>query len=99
MAAHEDNSRLGPIADRLSERLADGEGQHPATEHVAEVVEAKGAEVSDAPIQDFVPLITDRKARDELRAEASIPAGQTIPQDPGPPHEGGEGAGTRPRNC
>jgi len=67
MAAHEDNSRLGPVADRLSERLADGEGQHPATEHVAEVVEAKGAEVSDAPIQ--VLRAADHRAQGPRRTE------------------------------
>ena len=36
-------------------------------EPVEEVVAEKAAELDDAPLQEFVPLLVENKARDELR--------------------------------
>jgi hypothetical protein len=63
------DTRIQSVADRLSQDLVDESG-HPAdAAHVADVVMAKAEPLEDAPLQEFVPLLVEHEAAQELRAE------------------------------
>ena len=59
-------SHLDAIAEDLSSRLVDEEGRSPSPDDVKQAVEDKARALSDAPVQDFVPLLAEHAARDEL---------------------------------
>ena len=59
-------SRLDAIAEDLSSRLVDDQGKPPSPDEVKQAVEDKARELADAPVQDFVPLLAEHAARDEL---------------------------------
>ena len=61
------DQRVELVEHRLSEDLVDEHGQAAPADVVAEVVEEKATALSDAPVQDFVPLLVEHQARDELR--------------------------------
>ena len=66
-------SRLDAIAEDLSSRLVDEQGNAPSPEEVKRAVEDKARELSDAPVQDFVPLLAEHAARDELLEQGVHP--------------------------
>jgi hypothetical protein len=81
--------RIDGLAERLSEELVDAAGKPADGAHVAEVVQHAAERLADAPIQDFVPLLVENEARDELRHEGLH---RTLPDDPtGPLHDPEEG--------
>jgi hypothetical protein len=57
---------MSTITERISAGLVDETGSHPDVDTVRPVVEEVAAQVAEAPIQDFVPLITEHRARDVL---------------------------------
>lgn len=59
--------RTETIVDRLRERFIDSEGQPPARETVAGVVEQTAQQLGDANVQDFVPLLIENQASERLR--------------------------------
>jgi hypothetical protein len=60
------DERVTAISRRIRAGLVDDHGRHPEVEEVRQVVEETAAELADAPIQDFVPLLTEHQARDAL---------------------------------
>jgi hypothetical protein len=59
--------RVETVKARLQDELVDEHG-HPAEPgDVEEVVDAKAQALADAPVQEFVPLLIEHQARDELR--------------------------------
>jgi hypothetical protein len=67
------DDQLDGVSRLLANRLEDEEGNQADPAEVAEVVRAKAHELEDARITEFVPLLTERKARDELRARGLHP--------------------------
>jgi hypothetical protein len=62
------DQRVYSVKQRLHDELVDANG-HPADPNdVDRVVDAKAESLADAPVQEFVPLLIERQARDELRA-------------------------------
>ena len=64
-----DDSRVEILKRRLREDLIDDQGQPPDPDDVARVVDAKAESLADAPVQEFVPLLVEHQARDELRQQ------------------------------
>jgi len=71
---HDIHNRLDDVARLLARRLEDEEGNRADPAEVEEVVRAKAEELQDARITEFVPLLTERKATDELRERGLHPA-------------------------
>ena len=67
------NDQLDDVSRVLANRLEDEEGNLADPAEVVEVVRAKARELEDARITEFVPLLTERKARDELRTRGLHP--------------------------
>jgi hypothetical protein len=61
------------VSRLLANRLEDEQGKQADLAEVAEVVRAKAEELDHARITEFVPLLTERKARDELRSRGLHP--------------------------
>jgi hypothetical protein len=57
------------VTDKLKEKY-DGQGGPFSEEEVAAAVQAVVDELRDRPVQTFVPLIAENKARDELQERA-----------------------------
>jgi hypothetical protein len=62
-----DARRLRGIPERIGEHLIDADGNAAPSDVVAAVVEDKAARLEDAPVQEFVPLLVENRARDDLR--------------------------------
>jgi hypothetical protein len=63
------DSELGLIEEKLTRKFAGEEG--PLSDHdVEEAVRDSADELRDAPVQTFVPIITENKARNRLQGEA-----------------------------
>jgi hypothetical protein len=61
------DKRLDTLKHQLHDELVDEEGNSPETQDVDDVVTAVREHLADAPLQDFVPLLVEHEARDELR--------------------------------
>jgi hypothetical protein len=59
--------RVDAVKLRLQEDLVDEQGQPAVPDDIARVVEATADSFADAPVQEFVPLLIEHQARDELR--------------------------------
>jgi hypothetical protein len=66
--------RISDIVGRLSHDLVAADGRPPPTEHIADVVNAAASQLVDAPIQDFVPLLIENRARTVLSSEGVHPS-------------------------
>ena len=64
-----DNPLVAGVKDKLTQRYASEDGPL-SQEEVSEAVERASDELRDAPVQTFVPLITENKARNELQDRA-----------------------------
>jgi hypothetical protein len=71
--AEPEQDQLDDVSQLLANRLEDEQGNRADLAEVAEVVRAKAQELEDARITEFVPLLTERKARDALRARGLHP--------------------------
>jgi hypothetical protein len=54
------------MTERIEEHLVDADGNAASSDVVAAVVEDKAARLEDAPVEEFVPLLVENHARDEL---------------------------------
>jgi len=61
-----DERRFRGMTERIEEHLVDADGNAASSDVVAAVVEDKAARLEDAPVQEFVPLLVENQARDEL---------------------------------
>lgn len=61
------DERLRSLKRRLRDELVDDNGRPADPNHVDRVVEAKAQSLADAPVQEFLPLLIEHQARDELR--------------------------------
>jgi hypothetical protein len=61
------DQRLDTLKRRLNTELVDENGNSPDANDVDAVVVATADHLADAPIQDFVPLLVEHQALDELR--------------------------------
>jgi hypothetical protein len=79
--AHEqaERQRTEVLTARLAEELEDENGVTPDPAHVADVVRSKVDQLADAPVQDFVTLLAEHKALEDLRAEGLH---RRLPDDP-----------------
>lgn len=66
------------IAERLQERFVAEDGSHLDAPAAEPVVEDAAMRFSDAPVQDFVPLVVEHQAADELRATGRRAAGRGV---------------------
>jgi hypothetical protein len=74
--------RIDAVVERLSEELVHEDGTRAESGHVADVVHAIADELTDAPLQDFVPLLVENEARDVLHDEGLH---RELPEDLGGP--------------
>ncbi len=84
-----ENKRIDAIAGRLAEEFVTDTGDAPEPDHLDEVVGSAAERLSDAPVQDFVPLLVENAARDQLHQEGLHvePAGE----DSAPPRRDADG--------
>jgi hypothetical protein len=69
MSEHTANDkRVEVVKERLQGDLVDGDGRPPEPDEVERVVDEKADSFAEAPVQEFVPLLIEHQARDELRA-------------------------------
>ena len=61
------DQRVAVVKQRLRQDLVDELGHPVKPDDVSTVVDAKAEEFADAPVQEFVPLLIEHRARDELR--------------------------------
>jgi hypothetical protein len=64
-----ESTRINAMADRLSEEFVTETGDAAEPDHVGAVVASAAERLSDAPVQDFVPLLVENAARDQLHQE------------------------------
>ncbi len=69
MDAPKSDARIDGVKDRLSDDLVDERGNPADPSAVAKVVDEASAQFAEAPVQEFVPLLVEHSARDELRQE------------------------------
>ena len=67
--AHALEKRIDPVKDRLADDLVDDDGRPPDPEVVDRAVDEAAAPYAEAPVQEFVPLLVEHEARDELRRQ------------------------------
>ena len=77
--------RLQQLAARLEETLVDDDGQPAQPDVVEQVVAEKAANLEEAPLQEFVPLLVENQARTELRSRGL----KSNLEPERPPHEAG----------
>jgi hypothetical protein len=92
--------RVDAVKHRLHDDLVDETG-HPADPaDVDRVVDAKAESLADAPVQEFVPLLIEHQARDELRehgiATSATSRRSSAPIRATPCDDAGPSALTRP---
>ena len=75
MVPEDEPTELDQVVQRLGVRF-----QHLSPDVVARAVSDSAADLSDATVRDFVPLLVERQARDRLQAKAPAPA---TPPEPG----------------
>ena len=61
------DKRVEIVKQRLHEDLLDEDGRPAAPGDIDRVVDAKAERLAEAPVQEFVPLLIEHQARDELR--------------------------------
>ena len=94
-ASEHHDRRIDAVKDRLSSELVDQEG-HPADpDQVARAVETAGAELADAPVQEFVPLLVEHDAREELRRQQGLHRELSDVDDGAPPRRADDQDGTK----
>src|SRR5262245_56542271 len=59
--------RVDAVTRRLQDDLVDGRGLPAEPGEVERVVDEAAKSFADAPVQEFVPLLIEHQARDELR--------------------------------
>ena len=62
------DGRVNTVTQRLEGDLVDSEGRPAEPDEVERVVRAKAESLADAPLQEFLTLLIEHEARDELRA-------------------------------
>ena len=63
------DKRIEPVKERLVDDLVDDHGGPADREVVEQAVEAAAAPYAEAPVQEFVPLLVEHEARDDLRQQ------------------------------
>ena len=61
------DKRLEHVKQRLHDELVDETGRPAEPDEVDSVVDAKAESLAEAPVQEFIPLLIEHAARDELR--------------------------------
>ena len=94
-----EDKRIAALGQHLADAMMGADGNDADPQHIEEVVRAHAAQFRDAPIKDFVPLLVENRARDELHREGLR---TRIPDEPeGPvvehPDSGDEGDEGPPR--
>ncbi len=59
--------RVEPVKERIKADLVDERGNPASPDVIDSIVEAKAASIADASVQEFMPLLVEHEARDELR--------------------------------
>jgi len=78
--------RLDLVQERLRDDLVDEGGNRAPADEVEAVVADKAEALADAPVQDFVPLLVEHQAREELRHHG---LNRTFPDEPQEPVDPG----------
>jgi hypothetical protein len=63
------DKRVELVKQRLHKELVDEQGRPAERSEVDSVVDAKAASFASAPVQEFVPLLIEHQARDDLRQQ------------------------------
>ena len=63
------DKRIENVKDHIGEDLVDEAGEPADKRAIAEAVDAAAASFAEAPVQEFVPLLVEHDARDELRKQ------------------------------
>ena len=63
------DKRVETVKERLESDLVDDDGRPADPEQVASAVAAAAEPLADAPVQEFVPLLVEHDARDQLRKD------------------------------
>jgi hypothetical protein len=76
------DKRLETVKQRLQNQLVDEQGHPAKPRDIASVVDAKAESLAEAPVQEFIPLLIERQARDELRQHGLCPDLRDETSDP-----------------
>jgi hypothetical protein len=79
--------RFDATVDRLEATLADEEGHPVPHEEVVAALDTGARHLSDAPVQDFVPLLAEHRARDLLREQGFHANPEAEPEDTARAHD------------
>ena len=63
------DKRVDNVKERLENDLVDDAGQPAGHEQIADAVDSAAERVADAPVQEFVPLLVEHDAREQLREQ------------------------------
>jgi hypothetical protein len=63
------DTRVQRVVERLQDELVDSDGRPADTEVVAAAVTSAAEELNDAPVQEFMPLLVEHQALEELREQ------------------------------
>lgn len=61
----DENQKIAQVVERLAAKFP-----HIPSEHIAELVEAIHHELDGNPVRDFVPVLIEHDAKEQLRAES-----------------------------
>jgi hypothetical protein len=64
-----DQRRYQGMTERIGEHLVDDDGNAAESGVIEAVVAENAASLEDAPVQEFVPLLVENQARDELHQQ------------------------------
>ena len=95
MDAPNADRRIDSVKDRLSSDMVDDRGDPVDPDAVAKAVDDASAQFVGAPVQDFVPLLVEHTARDELRQDG-LHRQLSEPDDEPPLPDHDENASTGP---
>ena len=80
-----DDIRVDTVMQRLEGDLVDADGRPAEPDEVEKVVREKAESLADAPLQEFVTLLIEHQARDELRERGlhrNLPTDEDAPESP-----------------
>jgi hypothetical protein len=89
-SSRSDDRQIDAVKSRLQGELIDEHGRSADPEQVAQMVERASADMADAPLQEFVPLLIEHEARQQLRQQGLHRDLNDVDQEP--PRPGDEAA-------
>ncbi|RFA10884.1 hypothetical protein B7R54_17970 [Subtercola boreus] len=65
MEPEKEKEAVGKVAERLAEKFPD-----VSPEHIDDVVQSEYEALADAPVRDYIPVLVEHEAREDLTRES-----------------------------